>query len=127
MEYEDILYLNHYELKYHPKMDLYSRSAQFAPFQALVGYEKLIEEKGKIKESEKVVGELEEEKINNCLQALLEYEKKDILVEIIYYSKKEKTTKKITDIYKKIDIVNHSIILKTITIPLIQIKDIKIL
>ena len=127
MEYEDILYLNHYELKYHPKMDLYSRSAQFAPFQALVGYEKLIEEKGKIKEIEKNVGELEEEKINNCLQALLEYEKKDILVEIIYYSKKEKTTKKITDIYKKIDIVNHSIILKTITIPLIQIKDIKTL
>ena len=127
MEYEDILYLNHYELKYHPKMDLYSRSAQFAPFQALVGYEKLIEEKGKIKEIEKNVGEFEEEKINNCLQALLEYEKKDILVEIIYYSKKEKTTKKITDIYKKIDIVNHSIILKTITIPLIQIKDIKII
>ena len=127
MEYEDILYLNHYELKYHPKMDLYSRSAQFAPFQALVGYEKLIEEKGKIKEIEKNVGELEEEKINNCLQALLEYEKKDILVEIIYYSKKEKTTKKITDIYKKIDIVNHFIILKTITIPLIQIKDIKII
>ena len=127
MEYEDILYLNHYELKYHPKMDLYSRSAQFAPFQALVGYEKLIEEKGKRKEIEKNVGEFEEEKINNCLQALLEYEKKDILVEIIYYSKKEKTTKKITDIYKKIDIVNHSIILKTITIPLIQIKDIKII
>ena len=127
MEYEDILYLNHYELKYHPKMDLYSRSAQFAPFQALVGYEKLIEEKEKRKEIEKNVGELEEEKINNCLQALLEYEKKDILVEIIYYSKKEKTTKKITDIYKKIDIVNHSIILKTITIPLIQIKDIKTL
>ena len=127
MEYEDILYLNHYELKYHPKMDLYSRSAQFAPFQALVGYEKLIEEKGKRKEKEQKVGELEEEKINNCLQALLKYEKKDILVEIIYYSKKEKTTKKITDIYKKIDIVNHFIILQTITIPLIQIKDIKIL
>lgn len=127
MEYEDILYLNHYELKYHPKMDLYSRSAQFAPFQALVGYEKLIEEKGEIKEIEKNVGELEEEKINNCLQTLLEYEKKDILVEIIYYSKKEKTTKKITDIYKKIDSINHFIILKTITIPLIQIKDIKII
>ena len=127
MEYEDILYLNHYELKYHPKMDLYSRSAQFAPFQALVGYEKLIEEKGKRKEIEKNVGEFEEEKINNCLQALLEYEKKDILVEIIYYSKKEKTTKKITDIYKKIDSINHFIILKTITIPLIQIKDIRLI
>ena len=127
MEYEDILYLNHYELKYHPKMDLYSRSAQFAPFQALVGYEKLIEEKGKRKEKEQKVGELEEEKINKCLQILLEYEKKDILVEILYYSKKEQKLKKIIDIYKKIDIVNHSIILKTITIPLIQIKDIKII
>ena len=127
MEYEDILYLNHYELKYHPKMDIYSRSAQFAPFQALVGYEKLIEEKEKRKDQEKVVGELEEEKINNCLQTLLEYEKKDILIEIIYYSKKEKALKKITDIYKKIDIVTHSIILKTITIPFMQIKDIKII
>ncbi len=127
MEYEDILYLNHYELKYHPKMDIYSRSAQFAPFQALVGFEKLIEEKEKRKDQEKVVGELEEEKINNCLQTLLEYEKKDILIEIIYYSKKEKALKKITDIYKKIDIVNHSIILKTITIPFMQIKDIKII
>ena len=73
------------------------------------------------------MGELEEEKINNCLQTLLEYEKKDILIEIIYYSKKEKALKKITDIYKKIDIVNHSIILKTITIPFMQIKDIKII
>lgn len=127
MEYEDILYLNHYELKYHPKMDIYFRSAQFAPFQALVGFEKLIEEKEKRKDQEKVVGELEEEKINNCLQTLLEYEKKDILIEIIYYSKKEKALKKITDIYKKIDIVNHSIILKTITIPFMQIKDIKII
>lgn len=127
MEYEDILYLNHYELKYHPKMDIYSRSAQFAPFQALVGFEKLIEEKEKRKDQEKVVGELEEEKINNCLQTLLEYEKKDILIEIIYYSKKEKALKKITDIYKKIDIVTHSIILKTITIPFMQIKDIKII
>ena len=127
MEYEDILYLNHYELKYHPKMDIYSRSAQFAPFQALVGFEKLIEEKEKRKDQEKVVGKLEEEKINNCLQTLLEYEKKDILIEIIYYSKKEKALKKITDIYKKIDIVTHSIILKTITIPFMQIKDIKII
>ena len=127
MEYEDILYLNRYELKYHPKMDIYSRSAQFAPFQALVGFEKLIEEKEKRKDQEKVVGELEEEKINNCLQTLLEYEKKDILIEIIYYSKKEKALKKITDIYKKIDIVTHSIILKTITIPFMQIKDIKII
>ena len=127
MEYEDILYLNHYELKYHPKMDIYSRSAQFAPFQALAGFEKLIEEKEKRKDQEKVVGELEEEKINNCLQTLLEYEKKDILIEIIYYSKKEKALKKITDIYKKIDIVTHSIILKTITIPFMQIKDIKII
>lgn len=37
-KYDDIINLPHHESKNHPKMSAYDRSAQFAPFAALVGY-----------------------------------------------------------------------------------------
>ena len=46
-KYDDIINLPHYEPKYHPRMSKYKRSAQFAPFAALTGYEDEIEEAGK--------------------------------------------------------------------------------
>lgn len=42
-EYEDIIYLPHYESKKHVRMTLKNRSAQFAPFAALTGFEDEIE------------------------------------------------------------------------------------
>ena len=46
--YEDIINLPHHTSKKHPRMSLEARSAQFAPFAALVGYEDAIEETTKI-------------------------------------------------------------------------------
>ena len=43
-KYEDIINLSHYEPKYHPRMSMYKRSAQFAPFSALVGYDEQVQE-----------------------------------------------------------------------------------
>lgn len=37
--YDDIINLPHHKSKKHPPMSLYVRSAQFAPFAALTGYE----------------------------------------------------------------------------------------
>lgn len=42
--YEDILQLQHPTSKRHPRMPLYNRAAQFAPFAALNGYEDAIRE-----------------------------------------------------------------------------------
>ena len=43
-KYDDIINLpNHKSTKY-PQMSLYARSAQFAPFAALTGYEDIIKE-----------------------------------------------------------------------------------
>ena len=42
--YDDIINLPHHVSKKHPQMSLYARSAQFAPFSALTGYEELVEE-----------------------------------------------------------------------------------
>jgi len=42
--YDDIINLKHHVSKKHPQMSLYARSAQFAPFAALTGYEEAIKE-----------------------------------------------------------------------------------
>ena len=36
--YDDIINLPHYEPKHHPRMSMWNRAAQFAPFAALTGY-----------------------------------------------------------------------------------------
>ena len=43
-EYDDIINLPHHVSTRHIPMSLYSRSAQFAPFAALTGYEEIIYE-----------------------------------------------------------------------------------
>ncbi len=43
-EYDDIINLPHFEPKYHTRMSIYNRLAQFAPFAALIGYNEAIVE-----------------------------------------------------------------------------------
>ena len=42
--YDDIINLPHYEPKHHPRMTMWNRAAQFAPFAALTGYDTAIKE-----------------------------------------------------------------------------------
>lgn len=42
--YDDIINLPHHVSKNHPRMSLYQRAAQFAPFSALSGYDDAIRE-----------------------------------------------------------------------------------
>ena len=42
--YADIMDLPHYEPKHHPRMSMWNRAAQFAPFAALTGYDAAIRE-----------------------------------------------------------------------------------
>lgn len=42
--YDDIINLPHHVSKRHPQMSMSQRAAQFAPFAALAGHEKAIEE-----------------------------------------------------------------------------------
>lgn len=46
--YDDIINLPRHISKKHPQMSLEARSAQFAPFAALTGYDDMIEETAKI-------------------------------------------------------------------------------
>jgi len=42
--YADIIDLPHYEPKHHPRMSMWNRAAQFAPFAALTGYDAAIKD-----------------------------------------------------------------------------------
>jgi len=46
--YDDIINLPHHVSKKHPRMSLEARSAQFAPFAALTGYDEVISETGRL-------------------------------------------------------------------------------
>ena len=48
-KYDDIINMEHHVSKKHPQMSLYERSAQFAPFSALTGYEDALKETDKYK------------------------------------------------------------------------------
>ena len=43
-KYDDIINLPNHKSKKHPQMSLYVRSAQFAPFAALTGYEDAVKQ-----------------------------------------------------------------------------------
>lgn len=45
--YDDIINLPHHVSKKHPQMTMHQRAAQFAPFAALTGHNKAIEETAK--------------------------------------------------------------------------------
>ena len=70
-KYDEILNLPHYEPK-HPRMSIENRSAQFAPFSAITGYEDLVKESGRFTESEKELNEDEKEILDRKLSLIYE-------------------------------------------------------
>ena len=128
-KYDDIIDMEHHISKKHPQMSLYARSAQFAPFAALTGYEDAVKETGR-ETSFKI--ELDEMKqiIDSKLQIILEKIKNKPEVTITYFipdSKKdggEYIAK--TGLVSKIDTFNQKIVLLDQTeIPINEIIDIE--
>ncbi len=69
-DYDDILSMKRPEPRYHIRMPLADRAAQFAPFAALSGYSEVIHEAGRTTEEKKVLDEWEKERINRKLLTL---------------------------------------------------------
>lgn len=129
-KYDDIINLPHYEPKYHPRMSKYKRSAQFAPFAALVGYDEQVQECSRLTDKRLEIDDELKEKINNKLNKINELIKNSPEVEITYFIPDEKKDggKYITEIgnVKRIDYINRFIKLtdnkKIILDDLIDIK-----
>ena len=124
--YEDIINLPHYEPKYHKRMSIEKRAAQFAPFSALTGYDEEIKLSSKL--VDKKIELTEEEKIflNDKIQILIENIKDKPEITITYFIKDDKKIggeyiNKTSNI-NKIDISKNIILLRDKTI--ISIDDI---
>ena len=128
-KYDSIINLEHHKSKKHPLMSLYARSAQFAPFAALTGYEEAVVETAR-EVGERI--EIDEELkaiLDGKIQMLLEQIKKKPEVVFTYFvsdlTKDGGAYINITGIIKKIDIYTQTIILEDKTeIPISDIIDI---
>lgn len=70
-KYNDIINLPHYEPKYHPRMSMQAKAAQFSPFAALTGYEAAIHETGRLTEEQAEISENQNEELNQKLTYLM--------------------------------------------------------
>ena len=128
-QYDDIINLPHHISKKHPQMSLYARSAQFAPFAALTGYEEAVKETAR-ETNERIDIEDELKSIlDGKLQIILEQIKNHPEISITYFiadSKKnggEYVT--VTGFVKKVDLYNQYIYLvDNNEIPINEIIDI---
>lgn len=85
-KYDEIINLNRPESN-HPKMDIIKRSAQFAPFSALNGYEDEIKETGRFVDFKKELSEDEIENISKALSIIEYYIKEKPFVKVTYFLK----------------------------------------
>ena len=70
-DYDDIINLPHYEPKHHPRMSIWNRAAQFAPFAALTGYDAAIHESNRVTDDWIDLGESDNEELNRKMELLL--------------------------------------------------------
>lgn len=115
MNYDDIINTRYpFDLK-HPRMSVYNRSAQFAPFAALTGHSESIKETARLTDEQIEINEDQKEIINQKLIYINKYIKVHPNISITYFvkDKKKKGGKyiTITSEIKKIDTYNKVIIL----------------
>ena len=84
-DYDDIINLPHYEPKHHPRMSMWNRAAQFAPFAALTGYDAAIQESGRLTDDWIDLGESGNEELNRKMEVLLSKLSEQPLVAIEYF------------------------------------------
>lgn len=128
-KYDDIIKLPHHVSKRHPQMSIMARSAQFAPFAALSGYDEAVKETARLTDKRLEIDDGLKSILNNKLQYILE--NININPEIIFtyfvYDKKKTGGKYIEKIgvVKKIDLIEKYIQLTDKSkIPIEEIIDI---
>lgn len=114
--YEDIINMPHHVSKKHPQMSRWSRSAQFAPFAALTGYDDAVKETARLTDKRLEIDEGLKNILNNKLQYILENKllQPEITFTYFVYDTKKSGGKYIekTGVVKKIDLNEKYIMLK---------------
>ncbi len=84
-QYDDIIHLPHYEPKHHPRMPMWNRAAQFAPFAALTGYDAAIQESGRLTDEWIEKGDFGNDILNHKMEELLSKASEHPAVTIEYF------------------------------------------
>lgn len=112
--YEDIINLPHHVSKKHPQMSLEARSAQFAPFAALTGFEDIIEETARITDEKLDINEELKVILDNKLKSIINNISNRPKIICTYFIHDEKKNggsyKTIQEKVKKIDEIEKKII-----------------
>lgn len=126
-KYDDIINLEHHVSTKHSRMSLENRSAQFAPFSALTGYEEAVKEEARVTESRIDIDEEAKIEVNEKLNYIIKHLDKNIIVSVTYFEKDKKkqggSYKTIKGIIKKIDDSRKTIEMQTGEI--IKIEELK--
>ena len=131
-KYDDIINMPHHVSKKHQRMSLENRSAQFAPFAALTGYDDAVEETARQTDKQIEITDEIKNEINMKLKTIQEKLYTKPKVTITYFipdSKKEGGKyKKITNYITKIDEHKQKIIFdNNVEISIINIVNIDII
>ena len=126
-KYDDIINLEHHVSTKHSRMSLENRSAQFAPFSALTGYEEAVKEEARVTESRIDIDEEAKIEVNEKLNYIMKHLDKNIIVSVTYFENDKKkqggSYKTIKGIIKKIDDSRKTIKMQTGEI--IKIEELK--
>ena len=111
--YDDIINLPHYVSKKRPQMSIEARSAQFAPFAALTGYDEQVKETARLTDKRIELEEGQKEILNNKLLYILENIGSKPEITFTYFIKDNKKSggkyKKKIGIVRKIDMIEQYI------------------
>ena len=89
-KYDDIINLKHPTSKNHKPMSIYDRSAQFAPFAALVGYDESINEASRVIDKKIELSYDKIEEIGQTLSLINQRINEHPTIEINYFKKDNK-------------------------------------
>lgn len=120
-KYDNIINLQHYELKNHKRMSMESRASQFSPFAALTGYSESVKETARITKDKIILSEDMKSKLNMKLQMIEDHIKELPEINILYFVEDKKKSggeykeyigkvRRIDELEKKIYFVDKTII-----------------
>lgn len=116
-KYDDIIQLQHPDSKVHPRMSVYNRAAQFAPFAALTGYEDAIHETERLTNERILLDENKQEILDEKMQLLLRHIAERPEITITYFVPDEKKDGgrylTLTGTVKKIDAYTQKVLLES--------------
>ena len=115
-EYDDILHLPRPVSTRHARMSMTDRGAQFSPFAALVGYEKVLEESARLTEAETFLDEGGKELLDRKLQFLAGHLGRMGQIRFLCYRPDERKAGGsyvwLEGIVKKIDLYRRTVVLE---------------